>query len=77
MEDALTSQDGVRDAAVVGVPDDRTGETVHAFVVGAVPARLPVPMTVHVVDALPVTALGKVDKRRLRERVLVDQLPLP
>jgi non-ribosomal peptide synthetase component E (peptide arylation enzyme) len=50
---------------------------VHAFVVGAVPARLPVAMTVHVVDALPLTALGKVDKRRLRERVLVVQLPLP
>lgn len=52
-------------------------EEVHAFVVGAVPARLPVAMTVHVVDALPLTALGKVDKRRLRERVLVVQLPLP
>jgi non-ribosomal peptide synthetase component E (peptide arylation enzyme) len=35
------------------------------------------PVTVHVVDAFPLTALGKVDKRRLRERVLVVQLPLP
>lgn len=77
LEDALTSQDGVRDAAVVGVPDDRTGEAVHAFVVGVVPVRLPVAMTVHVVGALPLTALGKVDKRRLRERALVGQLPLP
>jgi non-ribosomal peptide synthetase component E (peptide arylation enzyme) len=47
---------------------------VHAFVVGAVPARHE---TVHLVDAFPLTALGKVDKRRLRKRVLVVQLPLP
>jgi hypothetical protein len=60
--------------------DGQCGEPVPQFVevrarglaLGTAPARLPVAMTVHVLDVLPVTKLGKVDKRRLR-----DQLPLP
>ena len=86
LEDALSSQSGVREAAVVGIPDDRTGEAVHAYVVGRRPAELPATpaMTVHAVAALPLTALGKVDKQRLREDATNDainaasvQPPLP
>ncbi|HEX4225499.1 MAG TPA: AMP-binding protein [Pseudonocardiaceae bacterium] len=82
LEDALASQPGVREAAVVGIPDDRTGEAVHAYVVGRRPTELPATpaMTVHVVAALPLTALGKVDKQRLREDAINPvsaQLPLP
>jgi fatty-acyl-CoA synthase len=75
---------GVRDAAVVGVPDREWGESVLAVIVpeeGAalspedviafVRARLAGfkrPRFVRFVDALPVTATGKVQKGVLRER---------
>ena len=78
----LAAAPDVSAAAVIGVPDDRWGEAVTAFVVprpGAVVdterLRLTVrerkgphqaPKVIHVVDALPATALGKIDKQALR-----------
>jgi long-chain acyl-CoA synthetase len=74
---------GVAETAVVGVPDDTTGEAVTALVVtraGATLtpeqiaehcatrlARFKCPTVIRVVDALPHSATGKVAKGRLRD----------
>ncbi|PWU45152.1 acyl-CoA synthetase [Micromonospora sp. S4605] len=78
VEEALLAHPGVREAAVVGTPDAVLGQQVTAYVVGdgvAEPelidfvARLlsvhKRPRRVHLVDALPRNALGKVQKTRL------------
>ena len=80
VEDVLVAADGVRDAAVVGVPDERLGEVPWAFVVriGDSPTeddlvtwcrdRLTpyrVPVRVVFVDELPRNDVGKVVKREL------------
>jgi len=77
IEDVLLEQPGVREAAVVGVPDERRGQRPVAYVAGdADPAALEaacraqlasfkVPTAFVRVDALPRNALGKVEKTRL------------
>ncbi|MFD9906167.1 AMP-binding protein [Streptomyces sp. NPDC059063] len=75
VEDALLAHPDVAEAAVVGLPDDRLGQRVAAWVVAASPDRAALaaflaarlapyklPQELHVVDALPRTALGKVHK---------------
>jgi long-chain acyl-CoA synthetase len=85
VEDVIREVAGVADAAVIGVPDDRTGEAVVAYVVPAKPAgsaadlaeavaahcavrlaRFKQPARTEVVDHLPLTVTGKVQKGRLR-----------
>jgi long-chain acyl-CoA synthetase len=84
VEEIIAEMPEVVEAAVVGAPDELLGEAIEAFVVpvrpGAVAAdgvrehclkRLPnhkVPVRVEFLSALPKTANGKVDKRRLREK---------
>jgi fatty acid CoA ligase FadD36 len=78
VEDALLAHPGVREAAVVGSPDDDLGQVVVAYVVadgvGAdeladhVAANLSVhkrPRRVVLVDDLPRNAMGKVQKTKL------------
>ncbi len=82
VEDVLYEHECVREAAVVGVPDDYRGETVKAFVsfkpgLTATPAELVAhckermaaykyPREVVVVDELPKTVTGKILRRELR-----------
>ncbi len=83
VENALVSLDGVRDAAVIGVPDERWGETGKAFVVltdsSLTPARIAAalkpllanykqPKYIDVIDELPRNSTGKIQKQLLRER---------
>jgi fatty-acyl-CoA synthase len=86
LEEVLTRHPGVLAAAAVGLPDDMVGETVHAVCVAAPgvpvdPAELGKmaaevlgpdyePKTITFVDALPWTAMGKIDKKALRARLV-------
>jgi fatty-acyl-CoA synthase len=90
LEAVLIRQPGVRTAAVVGLPDNRFGESVHAAIVPApgvevdeaalreqVVAELGEtyePRTITFVDALPWTSVGKVDKKAVRT-MLAERLP--
>jgi acyl-CoA synthetase (AMP-forming)/AMP-acid ligase II len=84
IEDHLLRHPEVRQAAVIGIPDERLGEVGMAFVVTrsgdpAVGAEIlawcrdeianyKLPRAIEVVDALPVNATGKVVKDELRAR---------
>jgi long-chain acyl-CoA synthetase len=83
VENSLFDVDGVKEAAVVGVPDDVLGQAIRAFVVldegaalseqdviAACRTRLEnfmVPREVVFLDALPTTATGKVRRKSLLE----------
>jgi fatty-acyl-CoA synthase len=84
IERVLASHPDVDEAYVVGAPDERDGEAVHAFVVPA-PGRDPardllkalvetrlgadsVPKTITMVPGVPVAGSGKPDKRALLEQ---------
>ena len=84
VEDVLITHPAVRQAAVIGIPDPKWGETVKAVVMldpeqtvtadelialvrdrkGAVQA----PKSIDFVDAIPLTSVGKPDKKSLRLR---------
>ena len=84
VEDVLCAHSGVAMAAVIGIPDDRWGEAVKALVVPRPGAELdadelialvrerkgPVyaPKSIDVVDALPLTGIGKADRKAIRAR---------
>jgi fatty-acyl-CoA synthase len=89
VEAALAALDGVAEAAVVGVPDERWGEVGRAYVTttpGAVLteadvlahcrarlARYKVPATVVINRTIPRTATGKIQKQQLKA-IAVEEL---
>lgn len=80
IEEALSRHPNVREAAVIGVPDDYRGEVLEAYVIADgevgeqalmefLMARLVKykwPAVIHLVQSLPRTGVGKIDKKRLR-----------
>jgi long-chain acyl-CoA synthetase len=82
VEDVFLEHDAVAEAGVIGIPDDRTGEAVKAFVVfregaEATPeelldlareslARFKLPKEIEIVPSLPRHITGKVLRRALR-----------
>lgn len=82
VEDVLTADSDVAMAAVIGVPDDKWGERVHAIVLPVEGAQLDAqallsnvkdklgsvqtPKAIDIVDEIPLTAVGKIDKKALR-----------
>jgi fatty-acyl-CoA synthase len=89
VEDVIASHPDVAMVAVIGVPDDRWGEAVKALVKPKAgrsvdPAKLialvrerkgavHAPKTVDIADELPLTAVGKPDKKAIRARYWGDR----
>ncbi|MGW3964208.1 long-chain-fatty-acid--CoA ligase [Amycolatopsis sp. NPDC005003] len=83
IENALTKHPAVAEAAVVGIPDERWGEAVHAFVAPAPGAQVSgrelmifltgrlagfkIPTGYEYIDKLPRNASGKILRRQLRD----------
>jgi fatty-acyl-CoA synthase len=82
VESALLRHTAIQEVAVVGIPDERWGEVPHAFVIlrtgrnatedelrtfaRDAMAHFKVPQRFHIVDQLPKTATGKIQKFVLR-----------
>ncbi|USX55417.1 class I adenylate-forming enzyme family protein [Lentzea sp. HUAS12] len=81
LDDFVVTLPGIREAAAVGRPDEALGEVVHLFLVAEGPdvdvdrirdsvvaelGELYQPRGVTVLPRLPLTKVGKVDKRKLR-----------
>jgi long-chain acyl-CoA synthetase len=88
VEDALVEHPNVQMAAVIGRPDPRHGEEVVAFVSPVNGAELDpealiawareriggyrYPREVHVVASVPLTSVGKIDRKALRAVLVSD-----
>jgi fatty-acyl-CoA synthase len=88
VEEFLYTHPGVADVQVIGVPDERYGEELMAWVMprpGAAPdpdeirdfcrgkiAHFKVPRYVKLVDAFPMTVTGKVQKYKMREQAIAE-----
>ncbi|MGH2857179.1 MAG: class I adenylate-forming enzyme family protein [Solirubrobacteraceae bacterium] len=88
VEDALVEHPAIQMAAVVGRPSDRHGEEVVAFVALAPEAQADpselvdwardriggykYPREIQVIDAIPLTPVGKIDRKALRARIASD-----
>jgi acyl-CoA synthetase (AMP-forming)/AMP-acid ligase II len=89
VENVLAQHPAVATCAVIGVPDERWGERVHAVVVPVPGGTLTIdelaafchgrmagyktPRSLEIVDGLPLSAAGKVLKRELRKPYWADQ----
>lgn len=87
VEDVLLACEGVVEAAVIGLPDEKWGDRVHAVVAGragldqeavlaACRARLAnykCPKAIEVWPALPKSPAGKILRREVRERIVARE----
>lgn len=81
IEDVLTRHPAISEAAVVGKPDNKTGEAVHAYItvsrnIDEAEAKehcrtqltaYKVPKHIHVMEALPKSTVGKILRKSLRD----------
>lgn len=86
IEEALSRHPRVREAAVIGVPDDYRGEVLEAYVIADEEVgeqelleflmqrlvKYKWPAAIHLVHSLPRTSVGKIDKKRLRAMSSVE-----
>jgi long-chain acyl-CoA synthetase len=85
VEEQIAAVQGVLEVGVVGIPDEKTGEAVRAYVVATAPAptteailaqcrehlsAYKVPKSVVFVDELPKSPIGKILRRQLRDQAL-------
>jgi fatty-acyl-CoA synthase len=93
IEEFLYTYHGVADVQVVGIPDERYGEEIVAFVRPEAGARLDegtlrehcreriahykVPRHIRFVAEFPMTVTGKVQKFKLREQAIAELSPQP
>jgi fatty-acyl-CoA synthase len=91
VEDVLNGHAGVASSAVIGVPDAKWGEAVTAFVVPRAGTALDAnqltalvrdkkgaayaPKSITIVEALPLTPVGKPDKKTLRQQAISALTP--
>jgi long-chain acyl-CoA synthetase len=87
IEEVLSAHEGVMEAAVIGVPDAKTGEAVRAYVVKRDPAltaeqvlahcrnqltAYKIPAVVEFREELPKTPIGKILRKNLRAEVMAQ-----
>jgi fatty-acyl-CoA synthase len=86
IEEFLFTHPGIKDVQVVGVPDERYGEEIAAFVIERTPgtvdteavkefcrgkiAHFKIPRYVIATDEFPLTVTGKIQKFKLREQAI-------
>ncbi len=87
VEEQIAAVPGVLEVGVIGVPDDKTGEKVQAYIVASVPApteeqiiahcranlaAYKIPHGIKFVDELPKSPIGKILRRELRAGVIAS-----
>jgi long-chain acyl-CoA synthetase len=85
IRDRIAAVPGVLEVGVIGVPDEKSGEKVQAYVVASAPAptqeqiiahcrenlaAYKIPQGVTFVDELPKSPIGKILRRVLRDQVV-------
>ena len=88
VEEQVAAVAGVLEVGVIGVPDEKTGERVQAYVVTTLPApskeeiiahcrqnlaAYKIPQDVLFVDELPKSPIGKILRRKLRDEALASK----
>lgn len=88
VEELISSMPGVTEVGVIGYPDEKSGEKVHAFVVSSLRepskeeivaycrehlAGYKVPSKITIVDELPKSPIGKILRRELRDGAIASE----